>query len=109
MARIARVIGVGIPHHVTQRGNNRNDVFFSESDRSHYLRTLVRYCDEFKLKVWAYCLMTNHVHLLVVPEQEYSLAQGIGRTNLVYTQYINLKHKRTGRLWQNRFFRPDRQ
>ena len=104
MSRIARAVAVGYPHHVTQRGNNRAEVFFSARDREYYLRTLVRYCDEFKLQVWAYCLMTNHVHLLVVPEREYSLAQGVGRTNLVYTQHVNREYRRMGRVWQNRFF-----
>jgi putative transposase len=89
MGRIARVVAVGLPHHVTQRGNNRAEVFFSDADRRYYLKTLAHYGDEFKLRVWAYCLMSNHVHILAVPEQEYSLAQGIGRTNLVYTQYVN--------------------
>ena len=103
MGRIARVVAVGLPHHVTQRGNNRAEVFFSDADRRYYLKTLAHYCDEFKLRVWAYCLMSNHVHILAVPEQEYSLAQGIGRTNLVYTQYVNRKYRRSGRLWQNRF------
>ena len=104
MGRIARVVATGLPHHVTQRGNNRQDVFFSAADRKLYLTTLSRYCQEFKLQVWAYCLMSNHVHIVVVPEQDYSLAQGIGRTNLMYTQYVNRKYRRTGRLWQNRFF-----
>ena len=89
---------------MTQRGNNRADVFFCDRDREHYLRALVRYCSEFRLEVWAYCLMTNHVHLLVVPESDHSLAQGIGRTNLIYTQYVNREYRRSGRVWQNRFF-----
>ena len=104
MARIARVVAVGLPHHVTQRGNNRTDVFLDDEGRQRYLRLLVRYAAEFKLDIWAYCLMTNHVHLLAVPKQNYSLAQGIGRTNLTYTQYANTRYHRTGRLWQNRFF-----
>ena len=104
MPRIARAVAVDFPHHVTQRGNNGADVFFGDPDREYYLRTLVRYCSEFKLQVWAYCLMTNHIHLLVVPEREYSLAQGVGRTNLIYTQYVNREYRRSGRVWQNRFF-----
>jgi putative transposase len=104
MPRIARVVAPEVPHHVTQRGNNRTEVFLDDADRERYLKTLVRYCEEFKVSIWAYCLMTNHVHLLAVPEQGYSLAQGIGRTNLIYTQYANAKYGRTGRLWQNRFF-----
>ena len=104
MPRIARAVAVGVPHHVTQRGNNRVDVFFNDKDREYYLRMLARYCEEFKLEVWAYCLMTNHVHLLVVPKRDNALAQGIGRTNLMYTQYVNREYQRSGRLWQNRFF-----
>jgi len=104
MGRIARVVAVGIPHHVTQRGNNRAAVFFDDDDRHYYRQTLVKYCAEFKLEVWAYCLMTNHVHILAVPQRLYSLAMAVGRTNLIYTQYINRKYPRSGRLWQNRFF-----
>jgi putative transposase len=104
MARIARVVAVGFPHHITQRGNNRADVFFDDQDRRRYLNLLVKYAEEFKLDIWAYCLMTNHIHILAVPQQNYSLAQGIGRANLVYTQYVNARYRRSGRLWQNRFF-----
>jgi putative transposase len=87
-----------------QRGNNRAEVFFSDEDRIYYLQTLVRYCAEFKLEIWAYCLMPNHVHLLAVPQRANSLAQGIGRSNLMYTQYVNRTYDHTGRLWQNRYF-----
>jgi putative transposase len=68
------------------------------------LGLLVKYGNEFGLKIWAYCLMTNHLHLLAVPEADYSLAKGIGRTNLLYTQHVNKRYGRSGRLWQNRFF-----
>lgn len=104
MPRIARVCAVNYPHHITQRGNNRETVFFSDEDRRFYLRTLARYSDQWDFEVWAYCLMMNHVHILAVPRREDSLAKGIGSTNLVYTQYINHRYDRTGRLWQNRFF-----
>lgn len=104
MGRIARVVAVGLPHHVTQRGNNRLPVFFASADRKDYLATLARYCGEFGLTVWAYCLMGNHVHIIAVPEHDHSLARAIGRTNLIYTQRVNRKYRRTGRLWQNRFF-----
>ena len=102
MARIARVVAVGFPHHVTQRGNNRADVFFDDQDCLRYLNLLVKYAEEFKLDIWAYCLMTNHVHFLAVPQQSYSLAQGIGRTNLVHTQHVNARYRRSGRLWQRK-------
>jgi putative transposase len=104
MPRIARVCAANYPHHVTQRGNNRADVFFEEDDRVFYLKTLGIYSKKFEIDIWAYCLMINHVHLLVVPGHEGSLAKGIGGANLVYTQYINRKYKRSGRLWQNRFY-----
>jgi len=89
---------------VTQRGNNRAKVFFTSADKKYYLMTLARYCGEFRLRIWAYCLMDNHIHLVAVPQMPFSLAMGIGRTNLIYTQYVNRKYHRTGRLWQNRFF-----
>jgi putative transposase len=104
MARIARVVAVNLPHHITQRGNNRADVFFDDDDRNYYIKTLIKYCNQFQVKVWAYCLMSNHIHLLAIPRYDFSLARSIGRTNLIYTQYINKKYNRSGRLWQNRFF-----
>ena len=104
MPRIARVTAVGYPHHITQRGNNKSVVFFDDDDRRFYLAMLKRYAESWGLELWAYCLMSNHVHLLAVPEHDYSLARGIGGVNLVYTQYVNRKYKQSGRLWQNRFF-----
>jgi putative transposase len=104
MPRIARVCAAGYPHHITQRGNNKERAFFDDEDRRFYLDLLERYKEKYEMEILAYCLMGNHVHVLVVPEKETSLARGIGGTNLLYTQYINRKYKRSGRLWQNRFF-----
>jgi putative transposase len=104
MPRIARVVALGLPHHVTQRGNNRGQVFFDDDDRRFYLLTLAKYRQQYGVEVWGYCLMGNHVHVLAVPEREESLARCFAGTNLVYTQYINRKMSRSGRLWQNRFF-----
>ncbi len=104
MPRIARIIAPGYPHHVTQRGNNRSLVFFDDEDRQTYLDILSNYAQKHSLQIWAYCLMDNHVHLLVVPRSEDSLARGIGLTNQVYTQYLNRKLNQSGRIWQNRFF-----
>jgi len=104
MPRIARVVATRYPHHVTQRGNNRTDVFFDDEDRQYYLKTLKNYCEKCKVAIWAYCLMANHVHLLAVPAAAESLARCIGSTNLLYTQYVNRKYGRSGRLWQNRFY-----
>jgi putative transposase len=104
MPRIARVCAEGYPHHITQRGNNKEKTFFDNEDKRFYLEVLRRYKDKYKMKILAYCLMGNHVHILAIPEKETSLARGIGMTNLLYTQYINRKYGRSGRLWQNRFF-----
>jgi len=93
-----------MPHHVTQRGNNRQDVFFVDDDRRVYLRLLKERCEASGVQVLAYCLMTNHVHLVAVPSTEESLAAAIGRTDFLYTQYINRTRQRSGHLWQNRFF-----
>lgn len=104
MPRIARVCAVGYSHHITQRGNNKENVFFDDEDRRFYLDVLQRYTNKYGIKVLAYCLMGNHVHILAVPERETGLGRGMGGTNLVYTQYVNRKYQRSGRLWQNRFF-----
>ena len=104
MPRIARVVAVGMPHHVTQRGNNHCDVFFDDDDRRFYLWTLAQYRRKYRVDIWGYCLMTNHVHFLAVPHGLDSLARCFAGANLVYTQRINHKQNRGGRLWQNRFF-----
>lgn len=104
MPRIARIIATGYPHHITQRGNNRAMVFFDDEDRQIYLKLLASYSQKHHFQIWAYCLMSNHIHLLAVPETENSLSRGIGLTNQMYTQYLNRKLKQTGRIWQNRFF-----
>jgi putative transposase len=67
MARLARVVASGYPHHVTQRGNRRQPVFFSDGDYAAYLDLLGEWCGRHKVEVWAYCLMPNHVHLMLVP------------------------------------------
>ena len=104
MSRTARIVIPGCPHHVTQRGNNRQDVFFTDADRTHYLDLLAEQSERFGLTVEGYCLMTNHVHLVVTPRREESLAKAVGRTNLYYTRHINRLHGRCGHLWQDRFF-----
>jgi len=104
MPRIARVMAVGMPHHVTQRGNNRCDVFFEDDDRRFYLWTLAQYGRRYGVDIWGYCLMDNHVHFLAVPQELDSLARCFAGANLIYTQRINRKQSRSGRLWQNRFF-----
>jgi putative transposase len=104
MPRVARIVIPDCPHHVTQRGNNRQDVFFADQDYAVYLEILYRQARTYGLAVDGYCLMTNHVHLIVTPAGEPALAEAIGRTHFVYSQYVNRLHRRSGHLWQNRFY-----
>jgi len=104
MPRVARIVIPGWPHHVTQRGNNQQDVFFVDDDRRAYLALLKDRCDAAGVAITGYCLMTNHVHLIVVPSSEPALAAALGRAHFLYTQYINRRHGRSGHLWQNRFY-----
>lgn len=104
MPRVARIVVPNLPHHVTQRGNNRQDVFFVKEDRERYLEILQRLCAKHRVSIEGYCLMTNHVHLIVTPKSVDTLAKAIGRTHFAYTQYVNRLHGRSGHLWQNRFF-----
>jgi len=94
----------GVAHHVTQRGNRRGDVFFSDADRRHLLRLLGDYSQDCGLELLAYCLMTNHLHLVAVPEHENSLARVLKPVNLRYAQYVNRVQGWCGRLWQERFY-----
>jgi putative transposase len=103
MSRIARAIAQGYPHHIIQRGNNKADVFFDEDDRRQYLKFLIKYSEKWSSSVLAYCLMTNHCHLLIKPGAESSLSKMMQGLTLCYTQYVNRKYRRTGRLWESRY------
>jgi len=103
MPRIARIVVPGLPHHVTQRGNNRQAVFFTDDDRLVYLRLLKEQSDHLGLSILAYCLMSNHVHIVALPRTAEALATALGRTHWLYTRYVNHLHGRSGHLWQNRF------
>jgi len=103
MPRIARIVGVGYPHHLVQRGNNRENVFLDRTDYQKYLFFLTKYSREKEISVLAYCLMENHVHLLVIPQEEEALAKMMQGVTLCYTQYFNRKEGRTGRLWECRY------
>ena len=104
MPRIARVVVPGVLHHVTQRGNNRQDVFLTNRDREEYLDLLRQKARQCGLQVLGYCLMTNHIHLLVRPDYAESLAEVLGRTHFSYAQRFNRDHERSGHLWQARFY-----
>jgi putative transposase len=103
MPRIARAIASGFPHHVVQRGNNRDRVFFNREDRRRYLSLLKKYSEKWHSPVLAYCLMSNHVHLLIRPTCEISLYKMMQGLTLCYTQHINREYGRTGRLWESRY------
>ena len=103
MARIARVVAPGVPHHVTQRGNRRQDTFFSDEDYEAYLDLMAEWCSRRGVQVWAYCLTPNHVHLVAVPESEGALARAIGEAHRRYTRMVNFRERWRGHLWQGRF------
>jgi putative transposase len=104
MPRQARAVFAGVPHHITQRGNRREDVFFSDEDRVTYLTWLADYCRTFDLEVLAYCLMTNHIHLVAVPANQDSLQRVLKPLHMRYAQRVNRARGWKGHLWQGRFF-----
>jgi len=103
MARLARVVAPGIPHHVTQRGNRRQQVFFSDDDYATYRALLAEGCRAAGVTVWAYCLMPSHVHLILTPSDADGLRAALGETHRRYTRHVNLREGWRGYLWQGRF------
>jgi len=104
MGRLARVVLPGEVHHITQRGVRSMDIFFEDDDRKGYLSLLKEQGERVGLEFICYCLMTNHIHLLVIPSEEDSLRRGIGETHRLFTRHINFKTKTRGHLLQGRFF-----
>jgi putative transposase len=103
MPRIARLVVPGYPHHVTQRGNRRQSVFFCDEDYLSYVKLMAFWCCKHGVDIWAWCLMPNHVHLIAVPQKEESLARALGEAHRRYTRRINLRENWRGHLWQERF------
>ncbi len=103
MARMARVVVPFYPHHVTQRGNRRQRTFFNDSDYACYLKLMSEFCRKSATRVWAYCLMPNHVHLVMVPASEDGLRASLAEAHRRYTLRINRRHDWRGHLWQGRF------
>jgi len=101
---MARVVVPGVPHHIAQRGNRREKVFFVRADYRRYLRLLADYSAEGGLEILAYCLMPNHVHLVAVPAQAGSLASVLKPVHLRYAQHVNRSREFAGRVWQGRFY-----
>ncbi len=103
MARIARVIATGFPHHITQRGNRCQQIFFCDDDYLTYIELMTQWCHKYHVEIWAWCLMPNHVHLIAVPHTKEGLARAIGEAHRRYTRRINFREKWRGHLWQERF------
>lgn len=104
MPRPARRVFPGIPHHVVQRGNRQEAVFFSDGDRATYLDWLAQHCVESRVQVLAYCLMTNHVHIVAVPEDGVGLEKVFRPLHTRYAMRVNRRRGSTGHVWQGRFF-----
>ena len=103
MTRIARIVAPGLPHHVTQRGNHRAAMFFESGDYRLYRDLLAAETRAAHVAVWAWVLMPNHVHLILVPTDETGLAGALGRVHRRYAAYVNARARRTGHLVQERF------
>lgn len=103
MARLARIVIPSVPHHVTQRGNRRQAVFFSDDDYRAYLELLSEYAGKAGVAVWAWCLMPDHVHLLLVPPEPDALRAALGEAHRRYSRMVNFRQGWRGFLWQGRF------
>lgn len=103
MARLARVVIPGVAHHVTQRGNRRLPIFFSDDDRAEYVRLLSAACAATATRCLAWCLMDNHVHLILVPATSDGLRAALGEAHRRYTRRINFREGWRGFLFQGRF------
>ena len=103
MARLARVVIPGSPHHVTQRGNGRGQTFFEEGDYALYLNLISTAAQRAGVEIWSYCLMPNHVHLILTPSDAEGLWRTLGDAHRRYTSFINARRGATGHLWQGRF------
>ena len=103
MSRLARIVAPGLPHHVTQRGNRRQPTFFNQRDYRLYRSLLAEHAGAAGVAVWGWCLMPNHVHLILVPETATALTECLRETHRRYTRHINLREDWRGYLWQGRF------
>lgn len=103
MPRGARLVVPGLPHHVTQRGNRGQQTFFSDEDYRLYLKLLRFWCRQAGTAVWAWCLMPDHVHLILVPAHADGLRAALGETHRRYTWAVNRREGWRGHLWQSRF------
>ncbi|MBC8523441.1 transposase [PVC group bacterium] len=103
MPRIARPVLAGAPMHITQRGNNKQTVFYDDIDRSIFMSMFIRYAKKHKVNIHSYCLMDNHYHAACTPTKKTSLAKLFSQTNWGYAVHHNIKYGKCGRLWQERY------
>ena len=103
MARLARVVIPGHPHHVTQRGNGGARTFFGDDDYALYRDLLATHCRAAAVEVWAWCLMPNHVHLILMPADQDGLRHALARVHRAYAGIIQARRRRSGHFWQGRF------
>jgi putative transposase len=99
MTRLARMVVAGLPHHVTQRGNRREAIFFEAGDHDIYRDLLAEQTRKAGVEVWAYCLMPNHVHLILTPTRADGLGAAVGEAHRRYTNFINARVKDLKDLW----------
>jgi putative transposase len=104
MARLARVVAADVPHHVTQRGNARRFILASDTDRSVYLTLLRENIESCRVSLLGYCLMSKHIHLVVVPRKAEGLAKALKQTHGRYASYWNAVHGSSGHVWQGRYY-----
>ena len=104
MPRIARVVIPGYPHHVIQRGNFGQKVFFHDSDREVYLRLLQKYFIQYQVEMIGYVLMSNHVHMILIPAHKNSLAKGVGLLHNDFSRWQLIQQDKKGHLWQSRYY-----
>ncbi len=103
MARSPRIALPGYPHHVIQRGNNRQSIFLNDDDYKFYIDCLLKSKEELQCRIYAYCLMSNHVHFLIEPSDPEGLSRLLQSVGRRYVQHFNWRHRRTGTLWEGRF------
>jgi putative transposase len=104
MPRIGRIVLPGVPHHIAQKANGSLVLFPTDRDRHYYLTNLKSHCEKHGVTVYGYCLMTNHVHLILLPANESSLALVMRMTQGAYSRYYNTGNTNRGHVWQDRFY-----
>ena len=103
MARLARLVVPGLPHHITQRGNGRQRTFFADADYALYRDLLAENLKAAGVACWAWVLMPNHVHLILVPSDEDGLRRSLAPVHRRYAGIMHARRKRSGHFWQGRF------